>query len=80
MPDLQVRIEDTLVDGDRFAARLTYRGTHVAELLGAAPTGKVIEWDGLTIRRFGGDGRTVERWISNDTVALLTQIGLHPPS
>ena len=75
LPDLQVTIEDTVAEGDRVAVRMTYRGTHRGELFGSAPTGRIIEWDGLTIRRFGADGRTVERWIRNDTAGLLSQLG-----
>lgn len=78
LPDLQVTIEDTVAEGDRVAVRMTYRGTHRNELFGAAPTEKAIEWDGLTIRRLGPDGRTVERWIRNDTTRLLAQLGQSP--
>jgi predicted ester cyclase len=70
LPDLRVTIEDTVAEGDRVAVRLTHRG----ELFGAAATGRVIEWDGLTIRHLGADGRTVERWIRNDVQALMAQL------
>ena len=78
--DLRVTIEDTIAEGDKVAVRMTYRGTHRGELFGAAPTGRTIEWDGLTIRRLGRDGLTVERWIRNHTLGLLTQLGLLPQS
>jgi len=74
LPDLRVTIEDTVAEGDRVAVRMTYRGTHDGELFGSAPTGRTIEWDGLTIRRLRADGRTVERWIRNDVQALLAQL------
>lgn len=74
LPDLQVMIEDTVAEGDRVAVRLTYRGTHRGELFGAAPTGNLIEWNGLTIRRLGADGLTTERWICNDMQGLLDQV------
>ncbi len=72
-------VEDTVAEGDLVAARLSYRGTHRGELFGAAPTGRTIEWDGLTIRRLGADGKTVERWIRNDVQALLAQAEVPPP-
>lgn len=71
-------IEDTVAERDLVAVRMTYRGTHEGELVGSAPTGKRIEWDGLTIRRLGSDGRTMERWIQNDAQGLLAQLGLTP--
>jgi predicted ester cyclase len=78
LPDLQVTIEDTVAEGDRVAVRMTYRGTHQGELFGAAPTGRTVEWDGLTIRRLGPDGRTVERWIRNDAQGLTAQLTTPP--
>ena len=74
LPDLRVTVEDTVAEGDRVAVRLSYRGTHRGELFGAAPTGRIIEWDGLTIRRLGADGQTVERWIRNDVRGLMAQV------
>jgi steroid delta-isomerase-like uncharacterized protein len=76
VPDLRVTVADTVAEGDRVAARLTYTGTHRGALFGAAPTGRQLEWDGITIRRFDASGRTVERWIRNDTVSLLAQLGV----
>jgi predicted ester cyclase len=76
LPDLRVTIEDSVAEGDRVAVRMTYRGTHHGELLGVEPTGRQIEWDGLTIRRFRPDGLTIERWIRNDIASLLRQLGL----
>jgi len=57
---------------------MRYRGMHRGELFGAAPTERTIEWDGLTMRRLGSDGLTVERWIRNDTAGLLAQLGRSP--
>ena len=76
LPDLRAVIEDTVAEDDRVAVRMTYRGTHRGELFGAAASGRRIEWDGLTIRHLGADGRTVERWIRNDAAALRAQLGL----
>jgi predicted ester cyclase len=74
LPDLRVTIDDTVAEGDRVAVRMTYRGTHRGELFGYAPTWRVVEWNGLTIRRVGADGRTAERWTRNDVAALRSQL------
>ena len=78
LPDLRVIVDDIISEGDRVAVRLRYRGTHLGELRGVAPTGRQIEWAGMTFRRFGPDGLTVERWVLGDTLALLGQLGLGP--
>ena len=39
LPDLQVVIEDTVVEGDRVAVRMTYRGTHRASSSGPLRAG-----------------------------------------
>jgi len=70
MPDLHVTVQDSVAEGDRLALRMTYSGTHRAELFGFAPTGARITWGGLTIRRFDHRGLTVERWMCNDSDGL----------
>lgn len=76
LPDLQFITEDLVAEGDRVVVRGRFRATHRGELMGAAPTGQRLEWEMTTILRFGLDGRIAERWIQNDTLALLTQLGL----
>lgn len=41
-PDMEARIVNLLVDGDRAAIHLEARGTHVEKLWGAPPTGERI--------------------------------------
>jgi len=38
------------------------RGTHKDTLLGAAPTGNRIDFEGMTFLRFNADGRIAERF------------------
>src|SRR5687768_870929 len=58
-PDLKVTIEDTMVDGDRIAARCTVRGVHSGDGLGLAATHQPVEFTGMTIVRVK-DGKIVE--------------------
>jgi predicted ester cyclase len=76
LPDLQFLIEDVIAEDDRVAVRGRFAATQRGELLGAAPTGDHLEWEMTTILRFGADGRILERWIQDDTLALLVQLGL----
>ena len=38
LPDIQIRIADTIVQGDKAVVRVTVEGTHLGEGLGLAPT------------------------------------------
>jgi predicted ester cyclase len=74
---LNVTIEHQFSSGDYVATRTTIRGRHEGELMGAPPTGRDVEFGGLTISRCR-DGRIEEEWELVDVPALLTQIGVLP--
>jgi steroid delta-isomerase-like uncharacterized protein len=76
-PDLQVRIEDMIAEGDRVAVRATFEGTHMGEALGAAPTGRRVSFACIAIARIA-DGRIVQAWNSLDQLGILNQIGALP--
>jgi steroid delta-isomerase-like uncharacterized protein len=76
LPDMRAEIDDMVAEDDRVAIRMTYHGTHRGELRGVPATGRRLEWQAMTFRRFDENGRTVERWILGDTAALLRQLGL----
>jgi predicted ester cyclase len=46
-PDLSANVEDVVVEGDRVAGRVTYRGTHSGAFVGVAATGHIVEFRGL---------------------------------
>jgi predicted ester cyclase len=74
-PDVALRTDDVFEAGDRVASRFTVSGTHTGPFRGIAPTGRRIEYGGITIFRFA-DGRVVERWSMTDTLSLLKQLGV----
>ena len=39
-PDLHANVEDAFAERDQVVSRVTYRGTHLGELMGIGPTGK----------------------------------------
>jgi steroid delta-isomerase-like uncharacterized protein len=72
-PDLHISIEEQIADGDKVVTRVTVRGTHQREFRGMAPTGKEIEFKGVTIFRFSPEGKVVESWDSYDQLSLMRQ-------
>jgi steroid delta-isomerase-like uncharacterized protein len=73
-PDLQIRIDDIIAEGQMVAFRWTSSGTHRGELFGTQPTGKQITTSGISILRTAG-GKVAEDWVNWDTLGLLQQIG-----
>ena len=58
-PDLRIRIDDPIAEGDKVVVRATIRGTHQREFRGMAPTGKEIEEKGFSLFRFSPEGKVV---------------------
>ena len=79
LPDVDVRIEETVVEGDRAAVVTTTTGTHEGELLGVRPTGRRVAVTGIDWVRVA-DGRIVEHRGLTDIVGLLRQLGGVPDS
>lgn len=75
--DLDMVVEDLIAEGDRVVDRITVRGTHTGELMGAPPSGKRFEMQEIHIARIV-DGKIVERWTQIDMLGLLQQIGAIP--
>lgn len=73
-PDIRVIVEDTVVEGDKIAARCTVRATHTGEGIGLAPTDKSVEFTGMTMVRVE-DGKIVEAWNNFDFMAMFQQLG-----
>ena len=72
-PDFNNRIDALIAEGDQVVARLTYKGTHLGELFGFAPTGRPVTYSGVAIFRIAG-GKIVERWGLSDTHLLRKQL------
>lgn len=73
-PDLQFTLDVVMADGDLVFVRWTMRGTHQGEFMGRPPTGRPVEWRGITQFRLA-NGRVVERWLYADDLALHEQVG-----
>ncbi len=75
IPDSSVSFDSVLAEGDRVAARLTYRGTHKGPLMGIPPTGKPINVSSTNVFRIV-NGKAAEQWANTDDLGLMTQIGV----
>src|SRR5581483_3426445 len=49
LPDVRIRIEDTVCQGDKAVVRVVLEGTHLGEGLGVHPTGRRVSICGIVI-------------------------------
>lgn len=65
--DLRMGTEEQLTEGNRVASRWVLSGTY---------RGREVTLRGITISRFGGDGRILEDRGHSDSIALVRQLGV----
>ena len=73
MPDVQVRVEDRVIQGDKIVARMTFMATHTQPLQGIAPTGRRFALRTIDIWRVE-NGKLAEHWDVVDTAGLQKQL------
>jgi steroid delta-isomerase-like uncharacterized protein len=73
-PDLSGRVEDSVVEGDKVAARVMWRGTHQGAFMGIPGTGATVEIQAVHIVEFA-DGRATQWWGTADIFGALIQMG-----
>ncbi len=73
-PDLKIKINDMIADGDKVVIRCTWSGTHKGEFMGIPPTGKSVSFGVIDIVRFAG-GKMVEHWGQMDAMRMMQQLG-----
>lgn len=76
-PDINIKIEDLVAEGDKVICRWTGTGTHKGEYLGLSPTNKKSTVLGFQEFRLS-NGKVVEDWIIWDTAGFMRQIGVIP--
>ena len=72
-PDIHIKVEDTVSEGDKTVARCLVTGTHDGHGLGLAPTNKPIRITGLCMVRLK-NGKIVEAWNNFDFLAMQQQL------
>jgi predicted ester cyclase len=78
-PDIHVKIEDIVAEGDMVATRTTCTFTFTGQAGKVAPTGRQVTMIGSILDRFKG-GKIVETWELYDRLDLYQQLGLIPPA
>ena len=76
-PDLKTTTEDLIAEGDKVVARWRSRATHQGEYMGIPPTGKEVEFTGISFYRIEG-GKIAQSWNIEDKLGLMRQIGAYP--
>lgn len=72
-PDMRVRVDRVIVDGDIVVTEEVMEGTHDGDFAGLAPTGKRVALPLCHVTRVV-DGRIVERVAYHDTAGVLRQL------
>jgi steroid delta-isomerase-like uncharacterized protein len=76
-PDLHIKVEDVIAEGDKVVSRHTVTGTHQGEYMGLPPTGRSVTYNEIFILRFA-DGRIAETWGVVDVLSQMRQLGVIP--
>ena len=72
-PDLTIVDVFTVASGDIVAVRWLARGTSRGQFLGVAPTGRSLDYSGVSMYR-SEDGRIAEIWETRNTLDVLHQL------
>lgn len=74
-PDGRAEPVQVLAQDDKVVMHDVVRGTHEADFMGIAPTGRTVAVEFIHIFRVA-DGRIVERWGVIDAMGLMQQLGV----
>jgi predicted ester cyclase len=73
MPDVQAKVEDRVIAGDKVVARMTFSATHTQPMQGIAPTGRHFTLRTIDIWRVE-NGKFAEHWDIVDYAGLQKQL------
>jgi predicted ester cyclase len=74
-PDLHIRVDEMVVQGDKVAVRWTLTATDTGGFAGRPPTGRSITAWGVDILGFR-DGQIISDWIGVDWLGTFVQLGV----
>jgi predicted ester cyclase len=67
-PDISITIEDLVAEEESVVVRTTWRGTHLGEYEGIAPTGKQVTRSMIQIFHVK-DGKLLEEWSEGESLS-----------
>lgn len=79
LPDMNVKIEDLIAEGDKVVDRVTGTGTQKGQFLSIPPTGKQVSLPAIDIYRIA-NGKIVEVWHIEDLFGLMAQLAPAAPA
>lgn len=72
-PDLSIKVDDLVAEGDKVASRWTATGTQRGPFFGIPPTNLRVTWTGMTLDRIQG-GKIVDTKTNWDSFELLQKL------
>jgi len=76
-PDGRWTVEDQVAESDKVVTRWTFNGIHRGNLMGIAPTGRLVTTSGVMIDRIAS-GKVAEEWEEYDALGMMQQLGAVP--
>jgi predicted ester cyclase len=73
-PDVISTIGELIAEGDKVVARWRSRATHQGDYMGIPPSGKEVEFTGISVYRIE-EGKIAQSWSVEDQLGLMRQIG-----
>ncbi len=74
-PDLRVRIDDMVCEGNKAVLVFTLMATHQHAFMGIAATGNQVNINGIICSRIE-DGQIIEEWELLDQLSMFRQLGI----
>jgi predicted ester cyclase len=72
-PDIHIKVEDMIAEGDKTVVRLSATGTHTGDAMGIAPTGRPVTLTALILIRWK-NGKIIEAWNEFDAWGMMQQM------
>jgi steroid delta-isomerase-like uncharacterized protein len=73
-PDIEYVIDDVIVSGDKVGLRWHGTGTHKGDYFGIPPSGRPLQYDGITLYELRG-GKVARIWVSANMLAVVRDLG-----